>query len=82
MVSGLTEIIPEHRLCPVRVVSLEVPLCVYEYFMSSNTEKASQLSLVRRPSVAVSKCTTGDHYVKPTACSLGEHPKFPKGAQS
>ena len=35
---------------------------VYECFMDSNTEKAPQLSLVRRPSFAVSKCTTGDHY--------------------
>jgi hypothetical protein len=33
--------------------------------MSSNTEKASQLSLVRRPSVAVSKCTTGDLKLNP-----------------
>ena len=36
-------------------------LWVYECFTGYNTEKASQLSLVRRPSVAVSKCTTGDH---------------------
>jgi hypothetical protein len=33
--------------------------------MGSNTEKASQLSLVRRPSVAVSKCTTGDLKLNP-----------------
>ena len=34
-------------------------------FIGSSKETASQLSLVRRPSVAVSKCTTGDLKLNP-----------------
>jgi len=40
-------------------------LWVWVCFPGCTTEKASQLSLVRRPSVAVSKCTTGDLKLNP-----------------
>ena len=48
-------------------------------FPGHNTEKTSQLSLVRRPSVAVSKCTTGDLKLNPQRVSLVSTPSFQGG---
>ena len=50
-----------------------------ERFMSCNTEKASQLSLVRRPSFAVSKCMTGDLKLNPQRVFWVSTPSFQGG---